>query len=155
MTIFLTKFITLFFPLYAIDRLGRKAFLVISGIGCGICAIPFVCFHLNYIYIRGDLLAIITVSMQIFIALGIEPTKHIYSIEAFPLNKRNGSLAILTCFEYLCLILLEYFGDVVGILLATPILILLLTLILAVKLPETKFVGLRKCRSIFNGNLAK
>lgn len=155
MTIFVVRLITMLFPLYAIDRLGRKAFLVISGIGCGICAIPFVCFHLSYIYIRGDLLAIITVSMQIFIALGIEPTKHIYSIEAFPLNKRNGSLAIITCFEYLCYILLIYVGDVAGILLATPLLILLLTLILAAKLPETKFVGLRKCRLIFNENLAQ
>lgn len=155
LAILLIKLIALFFPLYAIDRLGRKPFLAISGIGCGICALPFVCFNLNYIYIRADLLAIITVSMQIFIALGIEPTKHIYSVEAFPLSKRNGSLAIITCFEYLCHILLIYVGNVAGILIASPFLIILLTLLLTAKLPETKFVGLRKCRLAFNKNLSQ
>lgn len=155
MTIFLIKLVTMFFPLYAIDRLGRKPFLAISGIGCGICCLPFMCFHLSYIHIRADLLAIITVSMQIFIALGIEPAKHIYAIEAFPLAKRNGSLAIITCFEYLSYILLVYFGGFSGVLITTPFLIILLTLILAVKLPETKFVGLRKCRLAFNESLAQ
>lgn len=151
----LSKAVALVFPAYAIDRLGRKTFLIISGIGCGICAIPFVCFQLHYFYIRGDLLATITVTMQIFIAVGIEATKHIYAIEAFPLNKRNESLAIITCVECLCRILLVYFGESSGALIATPFVVIILTLVLAVKLPETKFVSLRECRSMFNTNLSQ
>lgn len=156
--IYLVKFIVVNVPRYSIDILGRKPFLLISGIACTICFIPFTLANLHLINIRSDLLAIITISMHIFIAIGIDPVQHIYLVEAFPLSKRNASLAFVTTIEYIMQALLlslwmstqfidSYYYMIS--LLAAPFLVLILSILLFVQLPETKFMSLRKCRDAF------
>lgn len=160
--VYFVKFIVMNIPRYSIDILGRRPFLLISGIGCTICFIPFLTVNLNLINIRSDLLAIITISMHIFIAIGIEPVQHIYLVEAFPLSKRNASLAFVTTIEYILQALLlslwmstqlmDTYYYMIS-LLAAPFMVLVLSILLFVQLPETKFMSLRKCRDAFKTSI--
>lgn len=152
----ITRLMVLFIPKYSIDKLGRRTLLLVSGIGSGILLIPFAIHHLEYINVPGNLLGIITFSIHIFATLGIEPVQHIYASEAFPLSKRNASLAIVTCCEYImqgAIAILFLLGEKLTlqiILIGSPFAVLLLTIISFVKLPETKSMALRRCRDEFN-----
>lgn len=143
-------------PRYSLDKLGRKALLTISGIGSGICFLPFMANVLNFINIRGDLMAVITIFIHIFAAFGIEPLQHVYATEAFPLSKRNASLAFVTCFEYICNCIITIWWLkkrttlLKVVLIATPFYLIIGSIILAIKLPETKGKSIRKCRAEFN-----
>lgn len=155
------RMLVLFIPKYSIDKLGRKGLLLTSGLGSGILLLPFATQQVNFINIRNDLLAIITFAIHIFAALGIDPVQHIYASEAFPLNKRNASLAIVTCIEYISQatimiwVLLER-NDILEIaLLITPFAVILLTIISFVNLPETKTLASRRCRDQFNKKTVK
>lgn len=156
-----TRILILIIPKYSIDKLGRKNLLLASGLGSGLLLLPFAAKHMDYIEIRADLLAIITFGIHIFAALGIEPVQHIYVAEAFPLSKRNGSLAIVTCIEYILqgvITIWVMLGQTVClhiVLLMSPFAVLLLTIILFIKLPETKSMPLRKCRDQFNNKIEK
>lgn len=155
------RLLTLTIPQYSIDKLGRKSLLLTSGLGSGILLIPFALSAMDWITVRADLLALITFAIHIFAALGIESVQLIYSTEAFPLSQRNCSLAFVTCFEYITqgtiviLLLLSEKSSLEILLLATPFVVLLLTIILFAKLPETKSIPLRRCRDLFNKNIKK
>lgn len=159
--ILVVRMLILFIPMYSIDKLGRKSFLLTSGLGSGILLLPFATQQMTYTNFRGDLFAIITFSIHIFAALGIDSVQHIYSSEAFPLNKRNASLAIVTCFEYILqgtivvLVLLECTVILDIMLLVSPFFVILLTIISFVMLPETKALATRRCRDQFNKNIVK
>lgn len=154
--ILIVRSLVLFVPLYSLDKLGRKAMFVVSGIGSGIFFIPFTFSVLRFIQIREDLLAIITIMIHIFAAFGIEPTQHVYATEAFPLSKRNASLAFVTCVEYIWHgILLVWWINKRTIflrilLLIAPFWLIIGTIILFCQVPETKSKTVRKCRSAFN-----
>ncbi|XP_031637366.1 uncharacterized protein LOC116349878 [Contarinia nasturtii] len=155
------RLLILTIPHYSIDKLGRKSLLLTSGLGSGILLIPFGVQAMDWIQIRGDLFTIIIFGIHIFAALGIEPVQPIYAAEAFPLSQRNGSLTIVTCFEYITqgtIAILLLRGEKLSLqilLLATPFIVLLLTIILFAKLPETKSLPLRRCRDLFNKNIEK
>lgn len=161
MLLMFTRFLILAIPHYSIDKVGRRGLLLTSGLGSGILLIPFAAQHMTNIQIRGDLMAIITFGIHIFAALGIEPVQPIYASEAFPLSQRNGSLAIVTCSEYILqgiIAILLLLGEEIPLkvfLVASPLIVLLLTIILFVKLPETKSMPLRRCRDQFNKNIKK
>lgn len=150
------RLIVLLIPKYSIDKLGRRNLLLVSGLGSGILLLPFAAINMKYISIRDDLVGIITFSMHIFATLGIDPIQHIYACEAFPLSKRNASLAIVTCIEYILhaiitiLLLLEQSFPLKMLLLSSPFAVLFLTIVLFVILPETKAMALRRCRNQFN-----
>lgn len=154
--ILIVRFVVLFVPLYSLDKLGRKAMFVISGIGSGIFFIPFAFSVLRFIRIRDDLLAIITIMIHIFAAFGIESTQHIYVTEAFPLSKRNASIAFVTCIEYIWhgIVLVWWINKrtifLRCTLLVAPFWLIIGTIILFSQLPETKSKTVRKCRSAFN-----
>lgn len=149
------RFIVLLIPKYSIDKLGRRILLLVSGLGSGILLIPFAVNNMKYIAIRDDLLGIITFSIHIFAAIGIDPIHHIYASEAFSLSKRNASLAIVTCYEYILhsiitiLLLLEQTFPLEILLLISPFAVILLSIVLFITLPETKAMALRRCRDQF------
>lgn len=161
MLIMAVRIIVLFIPKYSIDKLGRKCFLLISGVGSGIFMIPFAAHQMEYISMRDDLIGIVTFSIHIFSAIGIDPIQHIYASEAFSLSKRNASLAIVTCTEYFLhaiitiLMLLEQKFPLDILLLLSPFAVLFITIILFITLPETKSLALRHCRDQFNKNKLK
>lgn len=154
--ILIVRFFVLFVPLYSLDKLGRKTMFVISGIGSGIFFIPFTFSVLRFIRIREDLLAIITIMIHIFAAFGIESTQHVYATEAFPLSKRNASLAFVTCMEYIWhgIVLVWWINKrtifLRTLLLIAPFWLIIGSIILFCQLPETKSKTVRKCRSAFN-----
>lgn len=156
MIIIAVRIIVLLIPKYSIDKLGRKNLLLASGLGSGILLIPFAANSMKYITIRDDLVGMITLSIHIFTALGIDPVQHIYACEAFSLSKRNASLAIVTSVEYILhatiiiLLLLEQKFPLEILLLISPFAVIFLTIILFVLLPETKAMALRRCRDKFN-----
>lgn len=159
--IIVVRIVVFLIPKYSIDKLGRRCLLLASGLGSGIFMIPFAAHQMNYIALRNDLLAIVTFSIQIFAAMGIEPIQHIYACEAFSLSKRNASLAIVACMEYILnaiivvLMLLEEKYPLEMLLVISPFVILALTIILFATLPETKAMALRRCRDQFNKNKVK
>ncbi|XP_055326821.1 uncharacterized protein LOC129580424 [Sitodiplosis mosellana] len=156
-----TRLLIMVIPQYSIDKLGRRGLLLTSGLGSGILLLPFAAQHTTDIRIRGDLMSLITFGVHIFSALGIEPVQPIYASEAFPLSVRNGSIAIVTCVEYVLqgtIAILLLLGEKLPLqilLVVTPVCVLLLTIILFVKLPETKSMPLRRCRNQFNKNIPK
>lgn len=161
MVLMATRLIILTIPHYSIDKLGRRGLLLASGLGSGILLLPFAAQHMTNINIRGDLMGIITFGIHIFAALGIEAVQPIYASEAFPLSQRNASIAIVTCIEYILqgtIAVLLLLGEEIPLkifLVATPFFVLFLTIILFVKLPETKSMPLRRCRDQFNKNIKK
>lgn len=161
MGLLFTRSIILLIPKFSIDKLGRRSMLLVSGLGSGILLIPFAVQNMNYIQIRSDLFIIITCSIHIFAALGIESVQHIYVTEAFPLSTRNGSIAIVNCIEYICQaiifvwIVIERQFLLQVLLIMTPFVVLLLTIVLFVNLPETKTMSLRRCQGHFNQKLVK
>lgn len=146
---------------FSIDSLDRRKLLLIAGLCSGILLFPFAFSHMGYIHICSVLLVIITYAIHISVAIGIEPVHAVYETEAFPLSKRNGSLAIVTCFEYVLqgtITIWLLFGkeDILKYLLvATPVLVISLTIILFKCLPEIKSMSLRECRDAFNKNSVK
>lgn len=161
MMIIFIRILVLNIPQYSIDKLGRKSLLLTSGIGSGILLIPFAIKQMNFIQIRGDLFVIITFGIHVFAAFGIEAVQPIYAAEAFPLSQRNGSLAIVSCFEFFSqgiiaiLLLLGTEIPLKILLMATPFIVSFLTIILFVTLPETKSMPLRRCRYQFNKKIVK
>lgn len=151
-SILLVKFIVLYISRYLFDRLGRRHFLLVSGIGFSIFFIPFA--YCSIMAIKSIFLPAIITWMHIFVAFGIEPVKHIYAAEAFPLSKRNASLALTTSFEYIFHAILIYcwMSFRSFILTATPFLVFSLSTILFFNLPETRCMNLLQCRNAFKIN---
>lgn len=149
-------FIILFISKYSMDAIGRRTLLAISGIGCGLCFITFTADVLNTMEVRNETLAIMTILIHVFLSLGIEPLQHVYATEAFPMSKRNASLAIITGFEYAFNGFIVYWwltgeSSMLNFLIGcTPILLIFMTFVLYIILPETKSKSIRKCRSEFN-----
>lgn len=154
------RYMVLYIPMYFIDKISRKGMLLTSGLLSGTLFVPFAAGNLDYFHIQSYVHAAITFAIHVFAALGIEPVQHIYVSEAFPLSKRNASLAIVNCIEYVFQGIITI-GFMSGhavllqiILLSSPFIVLFTTIALFVILPETKSMPLRRCRSSFNKNIS-
>lgn len=144
-----------------LDKFGRRWLLLISGIGCEIFSIPLALHILGNRDLPLEMIQICCYLIHAFASFGIEPVTHIYTIEAFALTKRNASVAFVACIEYfghgliMFLWLNAYFFPLNFMLIMMPFFVLLSTIILFVKLPETKGKSLRECRNAFNGFYTK
>lgn len=153
MYIFLLRLVVLLIPKYLVDRVGRKPFLLLSGIGFGFSFILF-CFALSEN--RPELRLFSVILLHIFAAIGVDPIQHIYAVELFPVSKRNGSLALITAIEYilqatLILIWMAVVEDgFIVILIITALLPISLSIRLSQMLPETKSMDLRQCHSFYS-----
>lgn len=163
------RIVPVIFPILLADRLGRKRFLLISGSGCGSFMTLFLIAYLllpyeplnapgvlSFEYVPMFLL----IGFHMFAALGTDPIQHIYSAEAFPLDKRTKSLAFVTCVEYalhVVTVVWVFVGSVnfitesvTSFLVITCTGIFAMTIWLNRVLPETRGMSLRQCRNEFN-----
>lgn len=154
--IFLLRLLSVIPAKYLCDRIGRKYLLLISGIGTSFCSIPLA------LHLSGNkdlsilLLGTGCILLNAFASFGIEPMTHVYSIEAFPLSKRNASVAFLICFEYFChgMIMVLWLNNCITplhiMIMLMPFFVIFITLVLFIGLPETMGKTLRECRAEFN-----
>lgn len=144
---------------YGLDTLGRKHFLyfgILSGVfplvGYGIIIYMFFGEHSG--------ISIILFVMFIFFWIpALEPVMHVYSVEAFPLSKRNASLAFVTSFDYILNgLVIGYvwplmtnalressFSPILWVFAMFPFFLALVYF-----LPETKRKSIRQCRAMFS-----
>lgn len=151
------RFLAILPARYGLDKLGRKWFLLFSGLSTGCISLLFIIFaqfKSNYHY--DNLIFLTFVLIHMFGACGIEPVMHTYTTEAFPLSKRNASIAFITCFGYICegsIMFLWSINEpmVNGILLySMPFVLIAVTSLTYVLLPETMGMSVRYCRTKFN-----
>lgn len=157
LSIIFMRFFAILPARYCLDKLGRKQFLLFSGLSTGfISFLPITFAILNNDYYYNDLIFITFVLMHIFGACGIEPVMHTYTTEAFPLLKRYASIALLTCFGYICegsiMFLLSMVEPMVNdfMLYSMPFVLISVTSLTYALLPETRGMSLRQCRTKFN-----
>lgn len=156
----LLRTMVMFIPKFSIDKIGRRWLFLVSGVGCSICKVLFATHLSGFVTIRLELMAIIIVFIHVFAALGIEPLHHVYASEAFALDVRNASLAFVSCIEYIGHIVLILFyvytphEHIYVLFYSSAPLILILTVLVFISLPETKAKSLRQCRGEFNDYLA-
>lgn len=138
---------------FTLDNVGRRILFWISCIAS--ITIMMMYFMMYKVVHRESLIFAWFMSM----ALGIEPVKHVYTSEAFPISKRNESLAFVTIVEnfgwIIQYVLINEYFDKIPVLsrdwLILANTILLATLMLSLLyLPETKQKSIRNCRSAFN-----
>lgn len=146
----LSRILILIVHRFSVDYIGRKFLLLISTFVVIICMLIQI---LKSYFIDdqtddhtfSEISLILTFIYAIGFSLGIDPLKHIYNSEAFPLLKRNASLAFVTIVSTIgTFTLIPHFVDLAGIFLfiLLPLLLLLL--------PETKQKSLRHCQIDFN-----
>lgn len=154
MYMFLLRLVVLLIPKYLVDRVGRRPFLLLSGIGFGFSFTIF-CFTLTSEN-RPEIRLLSVILLHIFAAIGVDPIQHIYAVELFPISKRNGSLALITAIEYILQAALIFIWMAIiqdgfdVILIITALLPISLSIQLSQILPETKLMDLRQCHSFYS-----
>lgn len=139
-----------------LDKGGRRYALLFSGIISGLLFSILICGSGMVSNFKSDIMAGVAVCLIHAIAIGIDCTQHVYAAEAFPLTKRNASMAIVTSFEYIShgIIVVLWLSNCENVLnymlIASPVTIIFSTIILFLNLPETKWKSLRQCRAEFN-----
>lgn len=139
---------------YGLDTLGRKLFLFI-GLFSGIPLIK------SFLYTNSYALSHVLAALMILLNIipSINPAMHTYSSEAFPLNKRNSSLAFITSLDYILNVIpffnyyVESFDQMIwsdNLHNLVTLIMIFLSILVIVKLPETKNKSIRQCRAEFN-----
>lgn len=148
------QFIIIIIAKYLLDIFGRKKIFIISG--CGSIIVIGLIFATVFLHIpfkpSDSTFRFCFLILVGSLSLGIYPLKYLYSCEAFPLSKRNGSLAFAGIIENIvwCLLLILPIEFQFVMLIGGNVVFVLLVLILFWFLPETKNKTIRQCRSDFN-----
>lgn len=138
---------------YLLDNCGRKHFY--SFPVSEVVSVPLALQLSGNVDLPYFLLASCSYLLHVFASLGIEPIQHLYLVEAFPLSKRNASVAYVTCIEYVAygLIMFLWLNNLTSplnfMIIKMPFIVFVFTISLFVKLPETKGKSLRQCRPEF------
>lgn len=142
--------------LFTIDRYGRRAHILLSAGATSVVFIIFGCLQAFY-SVSALLIFIMLTLFELFSAIGLGLTAHIYSTEAFVTTKKPGSISFTSIIEHclqimfvvwvqivtdaylLCIILLLISGIVLGF----------ITIYFDRHLPETKNLSIREARNKF------
>jgi Sugar (and other) transporter len=142
--------------LFTIDKGRRKHFLM-SGLGSSAVLIVFGFQRLSA-YANYDLLIFVMfVLLELFSAIGLGLTSHIYSTEAFPTPKKPASIAFTSICEFCLQIFFILWVDNrlnpkifdIALLLSSGFILKVLTVYLYFNLPETKLLSIRKAKLKF------
>lgn len=102
-----------------------------------------------------DSYGIILFMWSMSLSLGLEPVKNLYTCEAFPISKRNGSVAFVTIIVYgigiiQSILWINYLDSYGSYFLIGGNIILVALMLPLLLLPETKRKSLRECQMEFN-----
>lgn len=147
---------TTFVIMFTIDH-GRRKHFIVSATGATIILIAFGAFRITT-YANTDLFVFIMfVTLQLFAAIALGPTAHIYATEAFPAAKKAASIAFTSIAEHFTHILLivivvkqgssESFD--VFLLSTSGTLLGVITCFLIFNLPETTNISIRQAKNKF------
>lgn len=143
--------------LFTIDK-GRKIHFLISSGGCAIVLILFGTIVLAIDFEEQKwLYAILQLCYEIFSGIGMGLVADVYSSEAFNIMKKPTSIAFTTIVEFILHIVLIAFAiDIVpniayksSVLMVCGFSMLLITIFLHKKLPETAKMSIRQTRNEF------
>lgn len=147
---------TTFVIMFTIDK-GRRKHFILSATCTSLILIAFGAFR-STSYANSDLLVFVMfLALQLFAAIALGPTAHIYATEAFPAAKKTSSIAFTSVVEYFTQILIiivvvkegssKYFD--VTLLLSSGILLSLIKGYLFFNLPETRNLSIRQAKNKF------
>lgn len=147
---------TVFFVLFTIDK-GKRLHFMISATGSSIILIVLGCLRTTPLSDSGLIIFIIFIAFELFSAIGIGQTSHIYSTEAFASQRKSGSIAFTCCIEHFLQILIVLFTSLethssvfdVTLLLTSGITLAIVTIYLYFRLPETKNLSINEARKKF------
>lgn len=151
--------VTTFVVMFTIDS-GRRKHFILSASGTSIILIAFGIFR-STSYASQELVVSVEfamfVSLQLFAAIALGPTSHIHSAEAFPASKKTASIAFTSIAEYFAQIMIivvvvkqgstEFFDFF--LLVASGLILSLITVFLLINLPETMNLSLRQAKNTF------
>lgn len=154
-----TRFAAATIPLFSTDFIKRKIHLAVSGFTSGLLIlilaiiVAAVSFTTSATWVLGTL----SILFQIFVSLGIDPMQHLLLSEAFSTSKKAWSIALVTSVEYLLQILFigVYFANpldrvrILVILFITSGVMLALSLLLQLAIPETFKKTIKETRDLF------
>lgn len=148
--------ITVFCVLFTIDK-GRRLHFITSAAGSSIMLIVLGCLRATVLSDSGLLIFIMFIAFEIFSAIGIGLTPHIYSTEAFASQRKPASIAFTCCIEHFLQILFVLSASRgahssvfdVTLLLSSGITLALIAIYLYYRLPETKNLSIYEAMNKF------
>lgn len=145
-----------FVVMFTIDN-GRRKHFFLSATGTALIFIAFGAFRTTSFANDSYLVFTMLVALQLFAAIALGPTAHIYSTEAFSVSKKASSIAFTSILEYFTQILLiilvvkqgssKHFDAI--LLLSSGIVLSAIKGYLIFNLPETKNLSIRETKNKF------
>lgn len=147
-----SRFLVTIVPIFVGDKYGRRWLQTWSGGSAAVMLLLFIILLMAFQEMIGFI--ILLVLFQGCLGFGVEPMHHVYTSEAFSINKKAFSIALISSVEYL-LQILAIFGMLFfhalwnPFVLITAIVMLGIAAVLRIILPETRGLSLRQCRDVF------
>lgn len=141
--------------MFTIDK-GRRIHLLISCVGTAIVLTTFGCLRAAGLADGALVIFLLFLSFEVFAAVGIGLTAHIYSAEAFSTLQKPGSIAFTACLEHglqiILILLTEHFYSNLfdeALLITSGVVVGLIAVYVYFKLPETKNISIYEARKKF------
>lgn len=147
-----SRFLMTIIPIFVGDKYGRRWLQTWSGASAAIMLLIFIILLMAFQEMIGFIILLLL--FQGCLGFGIEPMHHVYTSEAFSINKKALSIAFVSSVEYVLQILAIFGMHFIEapwnpFVLITAIVMLVIAAILRIMLPETRGLSLRKCRDVF------
>lgn len=147
---------TVFIVRFTIDS-GRRKHFLLSACGTSVIMIIFGSLRASAYANAEFLVFIMFVLFELFSAIGLGLTAHIYSTEAFKTARKSASTAFTSTIEFILQILfivwvdkkIYFYSFDVTLLFTCGLILMIISIYLFFNLPETKNVSIRRTRSKF------
>lgn len=154
-SILLGRLVSLIISKFTLDFIGRKWLFWLSCISCFIGMAITTGYYFGEDFMGRETYRIVVFVWFMLLSLGMEPVKHLYTCEVFPISKRNASIAFVTIVEHCGAIIFSllwnnYSGHHEKYFLIGGNVILVVLILSLFKLPETKRKSLLECQKSFN-----
>lgn len=147
-----SRFLVTLVPIFVGDKYGRRWLQTWSGASAAVMLLLFIILLMAFQEMIGFIILLLL--FQGCSGFGIEPMQHVYTSEAFSINKKALSIAFVSSVEnilHILAILGMHFIDAPWnpFVLSTAIVMLVIAAVLRIMLPETRGLSLRQCRDVF------
>lgn len=147
-----SRFLVTIVPSFVGDNYGRRWLQTWSGFSAATLLLLFIILLMAFQELIGFIVLLLL--FQACLGFGVEPMHHVYTSEAFSINKKAFSIAVVSSVEY-ALQIFAIFGlylidrPLNLYVFITAIVMLVIAAVLRIMLPETRGLSLRQCRDVF------